>query len=283
MPVTHVDTIDDFSRSKDAEQEVLTMGMFVQCPAGSDPMAEAGVPQPPSLYPGHNRMRLDRIDQPQFVNREAGVETYRLVLYYSTDRRFRFPARPQDLDLGEKDWELTYRAERQKIPAYQRIRRFRGDPNNPAGQPIGYDEWLETDLFYTVDFSVYNRLVVVTTFGQNDINIIESQKGRIHNFGGRRWRMLSPTIRRLSTDKVEIAYAWESDPGTPPFFTTLPSPNVSVPHERLPWFGYEVIPIQVPGDPVLGRPTVITYELYPPSSSWSVPNGYVALPGSPIP
>src|SRR5690606_90898 len=110
--------------------------------------------------------------------------------------------------------------------------------------------------------------------------LVNGQIDRMHIFGGQKWVMEPPDMRKLSDGKVQITYNWSADPGTPPIadpsFSDLIVRLPNVP--RPPFFAYSADL----GESVSDIPIIEVFDQYPTSSPYFQPNGFEVLPGAPI-
>lgn len=258
--------------------------------ADEDATKANGIPQPGhSIVVGGVSYFADRARTRGVVNDgEIDVE-----VMYSTDGRFRFPARPINPIQGEREVRSTFRTEEFEAPTFVTeeviIPTATGDISSLA--------WRLVPIRYQVDFSVLE----VTTHWNNlsfqdylrILSISKAQVGRLHQFrldptGPLEWwRFTPPSIQWNVQGRVDITFVWESDPGNGPIGTDVGSGSAPGHRRgapaRPPFMKYGVISSTGTGIPA-PPPTVYLEDQFPiTGNTYVVPNGWRTLPGSPLP
>ncbi len=251
---------------------------------GEDPTSHPLIPIPlqTEITIGELKYRCDSVGVAEVYSDNACLVRAR----FSTDGRFRFPARTPDTP-NFRVWDFGYK--KTKIVLTQFIKGVRTYAN-ASGQQVTADWWYRYDKDFDVEFRTLNVKVTLTNISNEAVmdvvNLCDAQLGHLHQFAGRRWVMQPATIRQPRPRELGIDYAWVSDPGNGGLGQpagVAPSDYVYVP-SRPPFHVYDVIPTQTIG----GRPDVTVTSLFPQTlpSGGANPfydlNGWQNLPGTPI-
>lgn len=113
-----------------------------------------------------------------------------------------------------------------------------------GGTRIGYT-YKRFDIKRALPRTQYVLEVNTATFGQTEVNALEAQTGKIHQFGGKKWLFQGGSMDEAEEGVYSITYTWMSDPGTPEVtITDVPGSDtvyLTTP-ERMPFQEYVVRP-----------------------------------------
>lgn len=249
-----------------------------------NPLDVTGVPQTGSLLTIRGvEYRCDKIDTPKQISRSA----FRVQTYFSTDARYEVLVRSNLED--KRNFKLGYKKVNVTAPFFKRVSETVTQSN---GVDIVRKKWVREDMAFPLEWRTLNISVKIENV-DSDSQILaiiaqtELQEGRIHIFPynpQKLWRMLPCGIDRQGSN-IEIAYAWESDPGNGPM-EMPPLPGVLFTDkieagQRSPFHIYNVMPPE-DGD-TDQRPRIWSVNLFRVTNNpYYQPNGYIGLPGNPI-
>lgn len=279
---------------------------IVSCPIGADPRNEVSmsVGRPSDTDPA---LICTGISKRQFITRSAveGVDRWIVGVEYGTGNVAIFP---QLFD----DWRITYGTDAIDVPAFKSTIRYTARANTNPTVMDKTKEWEPEPMSIPLQYMFLEKKVYVQTISLNEILYIRSQCGMYHRFPNLysapppapqfpptalvTWQFQGPNIRPISTSRIEIIYAWMSDPGNPAFVPPVPdeiedpgagsdATEFIVPTSpRPPFWKYYVIPSRMtnPAGPapfVYTKPKIIVRDPAPQSSY----DGHLSLPGDPIP
>lgn len=263
--------------------ELVLKFIVYELAAGEDPTAASDVPAfGSSIAIGTVSYLVDRIECIQRFPEGAAW----IVVWCSTDRRFRFPDPHYNPEIDEREISSNFRQEVREAPTF--VSR-EVEIIQPSG-PIGTLEWKQQPIRYTVNIIVLNVTLhlAANRSVEEYLDLLDQaaeQIDHLHRFRDRLWRFVSCTLIRTSQGKLELAYTWEHDPGNGPIGINIgdgsaPGHALRAP-ARGPFEEYQVIGagVGLPAPP----PTVFTIPIFDnQGNAFYDLDGWQALPQNPL-
>jgi len=215
---------------------------------------------------------------------------YIIEATYSSNLRFRFGEVARDrTDPAFNELSMSYEKTTIKIPEFslqmQAVR-------NQDGSQSEAKRWVREEREMAHEYwviSITVNLLNITSGADKlkTINLAAAQANHWHVFPAwpeRTWLMRSPTFREMSDARIEVAYTWVWDPGTPEFeFPPIAFPDDLIMAPARPqWHDYLVIPSRMFPGGTITPPQILTVNAVNTASAAYTPNGWETLPGSPI-
>lgn len=260
----------------------------------TNPLKEPGLPQYGDKHPILEGALVDRFGIQEWIIPGSKCA---VVVYYSSDGRFRFPQFPQP-DPSFRPWEIETTGTVLELPTLWQRPVLKGCVSGSQGQWT--HQWFKELYKVEIGLSNVQRTVTVTSFSSADRLYIENQYNRFHLLdpngqGSRLYRFKGGTERQTGTAQWTITYRWIRDNGNggiqlSSLGSGIDPTSVVLPPARQSFYAYQVYfpltgfdPCSQSSAAVPSIFTIPTYDVRPASQGGDV-DALAArnLPGNPL-